>query len=142
MGKRNSGVSLIVQVGRLKSLFPDSKISRIGEESLVWVHNIIPTPLSNSYKLKVHYRRNKGVDCCVQEPKLLLAAGQRVLPHVYSTLHQKLCLFYPDGREWNARMLLTETIIPWASEWLLYYEIWLATGVWKGAELRMLKTVV
>ena len=29
-------------------------------------------------------------------------------------------------------MNIAETIIPWASEWLLHYEIWLATGEWQG----------
>lgn len=132
MGKKINKISLIVQAGRLRSLFPDSKVSRIGEESLVWRHAIIPTPLGNSYKVLLRYRRNKGVDCYVLEPRLLLARGQKALPHVYSTPRQKLCLFFPDGREWHAGMLLTETIVPWASEWLLHYEIWLATGIWKG----------
>jgi hypothetical protein len=29
-------------------------------------------------------------------------------------------------------MFLADTILPWAVEWLAYYEIWLATGVWYG----------
>lgn len=27
-------------------------------------------------------------------------------------------------------MLLVETIVPWTSEWLYFYEIWLVTGEW------------
>jgi hypothetical protein len=27
-------------------------------------------------------------------------------------------------------MLLCQTIVPWISEWLLHYEIWLVTGKW------------
>lgn len=29
-------------------------------------------------------------------------------------------------------MLIANTIVPWTSEWLFYYEIWLATGQWHG----------
>lgn len=29
-------------------------------------------------------------------------------------------------------MHLWETVIPWTSEWLLHYEVWLATGDWHG----------
>ena len=29
-------------------------------------------------------------------------------------------------------MLIVDTIVPWAAEWLLHYEIWLATGEWFG----------
>jgi hypothetical protein len=29
-------------------------------------------------------------------------------------------------------MFIAETIVPWACEWLAYYEIWKATGHWSG----------
>ena len=29
-------------------------------------------------------------------------------------------------------MFIADTIVPWACEWLLHYEIWLATGEWHG----------
>ncbi len=29
-------------------------------------------------------------------------------------------------------MTLADTILPWASLWLFYYEVWLATGEWVG----------
>ena len=29
-------------------------------------------------------------------------------------------------------MFLSETIIPWAIEWLKYYELWRITGKWLG----------
>jgi hypothetical protein len=29
-------------------------------------------------------------------------------------------------------MLIATSIVPWASEWLLHYEIWRATGTWTG----------
>lgn len=133
MAGQNKRISLIVQAGKLKSMFPGSQVVRNGEESLIWIHTITPTPLSDKYKIKIVYRRYKGVKCFVLEPRLQLADGEKVLPHVYSTPEQQLCLFFPDGSEWNTGMLYTETIVPWASEWLYHYEIWLATGgIWHG----------
>jgi len=29
-------------------------------------------------------------------------------------------------------MAIADTIIAWASEWLFFYELWLATGEWHG----------
>ncbi|MGH8092034.1 MAG: hypothetical protein ACREIF_00990 [Chthoniobacterales bacterium] len=29
-------------------------------------------------------------------------------------------------------MRLADTIVPWTSRWLYFYEIWLATGEWMG----------
>lgn len=29
-------------------------------------------------------------------------------------------------------MLLVDTTVPWASEWLFYYELWRGTNVWFG----------
>ena len=29
-------------------------------------------------------------------------------------------------------MLIADTIVPWTCEWLIHYEIWLATGEWHG----------
>jgi hypothetical protein len=45
---------------------------------------------------------------------------------------ESLCLFNPEKREWNPEQRLGDTILPWACIWLYFYEIWLATGDWKG----------
>jgi hypothetical protein len=133
MVKRKNRISLIVQAGTLKSTFPKSEVKRNKEESLIWISDISPTPLSDTYRLKLHYVRDKGVKVYVIDPKpLALAKGKKFLPHVYSTPKQQLCLYYPNGIEWNIGMLYTKTLIPWACEWLYQYEIWVATGTWQG----------
>jgi len=45
-------------------------------------------------------------------------------------IHVSLCLCYP--MEWDAGQLIARTIIPWASEWLLHFEIFVASGRWHG----------
>lgn len=131
--KKNKRISLIIQAGNLKNMFPNSIIKRNKEEKLEWIGYLQPTPLSRKYKVKFIYRRNKGVSAYVIEPKPLeLLSNSKHLPHVYSTEEQKLCLYYPGIREWDVSMLYTETIVPWISEWLMYYELWLITGDWLG----------
>jgi len=132
MVKKNNRISLIYQENSLKSMFPNSKIKRFREESLVWIHTLTPSPLSESYKVKLEYKRNNAVKFYVLEPKLKLATGKKFLPHVYSTEKQQLCLYYPNRFEWNVDMLYTKTIIPWACEWLYFYEIWAQSGIWYG----------
>jgi hypothetical protein len=41
-----------------------------------------------------------------------------------------LCLYLPG--QWKESMLLADTILPWTSQWLLLYELWLITGHWMG----------
>ena len=50
------------------------------------------------------------------------------LPHTFPG--DKLCLHLPG--EWSPKMYISHTTIPWTSEWLFYYEIWLISGSWDG----------
>jgi hypothetical protein len=45
---------------------------------------------------------------------------------------ERLCLFLPGSREWNGDDPIALTILPWASLWLYFYEVWHATGEWLG----------
>jgi hypothetical protein len=120
------------QEGALRSYFPSSTVTRKGEEELVWEGELRPTPLSDTYKVRLHYRSGKFIRVNVLAPILRLAEGAKVLPHVYSTPKQELCLYYPKDKEWHEGMYYVQTLIPWASEWLYHYEIWVATKVWHG----------
>jgi len=125
-------ISLITQEGTLISYFPGSVVKRSGEKRLIWTHVLLPSPLSISYQVKLVYAWSEGINFYVTEPKLELPQGETYLKHVYSTTKQRLCLYFPYGNEWNTSKLYVKTIIPWASEWLYHYEIWLATGTWHG----------
>lgn len=120
-------------MGTLKSYFPNSEIKRRGENEIIWTGTVTPSPLSASYTLRLHYRYNNGAKVYVIDPKpLQLANGKSVLPHVYSTPEQQLCLYYPEDNEWDTSMYYVKTLIPWACEWLVHYECWVATGTWHG----------
>ena len=76
----------------------------------------------------------------VLDPPLVRRAedAARPIPHLYARprpeLPPNLCLYWSPGREFDVSMYLAETIIPWATEWLMYYELWHATGKWVGPE--------
>jgi hypothetical protein len=93
--------------------------------------------MSRYYTVKIKYHPNsKGVmtpDTYVLFPKHLpLAKGKTKLPHVYCNESQKICLYDWRNKEWNPTMPLATTIVPWASEWLYFYEVWVMTGEWYG----------
>lgn len=83
-----------------------------------------PSPASRRYTVGLTYRHGTRPDVTVIEPTLELHHRAVALPHVYPG--GRLCLYYP-GR-WNHNKLLAYTVVPWISEWLLHYELWLITG--------------
>lgn len=126
-------IALLAQEKTLQRCFPNSYVQRREKTNfLSWKGKIRPTPLSDEYTIYLKLEKKK-IEVRVTDPKKLkLHPGEERLPHVYSTPKQILCLFYPDGKEWNSGKLISDSILPWTSEWLYFYEIWLITGEWKG----------
>ncbi|WP_176968657.1 hypothetical protein [Amycolatopsis xylanica] len=87
-----------------------------------------PTPVSRHYTVKIAHQPPFDPDVEVLAPILRLHRDAKGLPHVYPG--NRLCLYEPG--EWKSNMLLASTVLPWAIEWLYYYEIWLAIGEWTG----------
>ena len=75
----------------------------------------------------------------INEPKIRPRDGSTFedIPHLQfdaaNPEDSALCLFDPAGREWDATLLIADTTVPWASEWLHYYECWHLDGIWRGA---------
>lgn len=96
------------------------------------VIKIQPTPLSQVYNVKIVYSNNKSIEIYVVNKTLKIAKNRNKLPHTYDSKQQQLCLFSPSKKEWNGYNYIDKTVIPWASEWLYYYELWLPEGEWLG----------
>ena len=108
-----------------------SQFNRKGNyKKAIWVGNLQPTKWSPIYNIKITYNTNTAPQVTVLSPILYLAKRQNQLPHVYPK--NKLCLFDPDKKEWTFDKFIADTIIPWTSLWLSYYEDWLYTGKWRG----------
>ncbi|HLR70454.1 hypothetical protein [Pseudogracilibacillus sp. ICA-222130] len=100
------------------------------KNKVVWTGKLQPTPLSKSYLVEITYSLG------MLQPKVLVLdpplenRGEEKIPHVYPG--NKLCLFRPKKKEWTKQMVIAETIVPWTTLWLYYYEMWHATGKWLG----------
>jgi hypothetical protein len=127
-------ISIHAQGGLLRYFFPDSTLEIVGyDKGLIWKGKLKPSDLSTTYDIRIEYNLGFNPDVYVINPKPLpLARDTAKLPHTYNYEKQHLCLYHRRMNEWNERKMIAKTIIPWTSEWLLHYEIWVATGAWHG----------
>lgn len=126
MRRTNSAHSLARQAVALDRLFPSGK-TEFKSNRLQWTTELRPSVGSRLYTVRIIYRRGQHPTVKVLAPELDRGLAHS-LPHVFR--YDSLCL-YRDG-EWTSKMLIAETIVPWTSEWLFFYEIWKATGEWFG----------
>ncbi len=94
-----------------------------------WRGCLKPTDDSPAYRVKLTYRLPRSPQVWVTRPVLHPDA-----PHRYQD--GSLCLYYPRDGDWHAGRFIAETIVPWAAEWLFYYEAWLLDPErrWLGSE--------
>lgn len=121
---------LYKQIAQLDNFFPiDRKKVKRGKVELELT--LQPTEFSISYKIKLIARLNsKSVKIFVVEPKINKIENDKQVPHLYPD--GSLCLYYPKYNEWDYNDSWADTLIPWTSLWLFYYEIWKETGDWLG----------
>lgn len=131
MGKistfRQRALTLVEQGYLVGAAFPAFSV-RMTRNELRCVGNLRPTSTSDDYTIEISYRIPTRPRIHVLSPPLRLAPGQNRLKHVFPG--DELCL-YIQG-EWRPDLPLSRYVIPWVSEWLLFYEVWLATGEWLG----------
>ena len=110
----------------LRSVFPDTE-PVIARGRLSWTGRLQPCELSRIYTVQITYTTKRYPATRILDPQLE-ATQTGFLPHTYSD--KTLCLH--DAGQWADHMLIVDTIVPWTAEWLLHYEVWLATGEWLG----------
>jgi len=122
------------QIALMRRRWRDFRCERRGQQ-IVWRGWLQPATWSTRYRVEVRYapRRHEhrgGVAVRVLEPALCVSDHQVGEVHLYRDRH--LCLFNPHRREWAPSMPVAETIIPWTSQWIYFYEVWCQTGEWLG----------
>jgi hypothetical protein len=122
-----SHLTVAQQANLVRGAVPSAR-NRLTRGWLISTVKLQPTELSCIYTVEVRYKPGAPPTVTVLDPELELHPGDSRLPHVYAS--GELCLNLPD--EWAPGMSIGQTILPWASEWLLHYEIWLASGKWTG----------
>lgn|SRR5208282_624593 len=124
---RSERLSAAKQAYSMSRSYPGFRVTRRGRRTS-WVGRIQPTALGQVYTLKIVLGEGRHPRVIVIEPPLQPRDDGEPIPHVYPG--DELCLHLPG--EWQPRMLLSDTVIPWASVWLSNYETWRATGEWCG----------
>jgi hypothetical protein len=89
-----------------------------------------PGPVCATYDVVIEYRVGTWPKAYVPGNQLKPLEPGGKIPHTYGPTQP--CLFYPSRAAWRSDMKLSETIIPWLSLWLMFYEMWRVTGEWDG----------
>jgi hypothetical protein len=110
----------------LKLFFPSFRLITRGNP-YIWEGTV--RPISGAlYKIRIKYRHGRRPVVDVLDPVLVPRVPWLKIPHTFDT--GSLCLHLIS--EWDDTMLIHETIVPWTSTWLYFYEIWHATTEWRG----------
>ena len=139
-------LSVHEQDRRIRAVFPDFRLALNAGWMGVWQGPL--TPIMRRYRIRVTYfsrrffdswtLKNHVVAVEVVDPVIGLdpkGTGEWP-PHIYfnkaDPQNPRLCLYDPQERSWGPEEYIAETIIPWAGDWLFFFEGWLATGEWEG----------
>lgn len=133
------------QDAEIRRIFPDLRLTARADWIGVWEGPL--RPASKTYTIRIIYFRrrffdgwslsNPYVTVHVVDPLIgeLMLDGD-MLPHIYwndrAPLWPALCLWDPAEMYWDPEMTIATTIIPWTSEWLLFFEYWQISGEFLG----------
>jgi len=120
------GSGLAIQAMRLKSRFTEARVT-LKRNTLTWEAWVRPGPQSRKYRVRITWDGVGHPNVRVLEPSLD-PPPDKLRKHMFDK--DTLCLHLPE--EWNRSMLIEDTAIPWTYEWLMFYELYLATGEWLG----------
>ena len=100
---------------------------------LTWRALITPTVLSRGYQVQIEYNGHRMPKVTVSGDSLR-GLSKPNFPHHYDidieSNRVRICLCLSSELDYTKPF--SETLVPWAAEWLFHYEIWLATGEWRG----------
>jgi hypothetical protein len=102
----------------------------VRRERVLWTGTLQPSPLSDTYRVRIEYGPRTPPKVWVLSPALTGRPEQPTIPHTYPG--PRPCLYLPDSGEWSREQFVAETIVPWTVLWLYFYEVWHVTGQWLG----------
>jgi hypothetical protein len=142
-----TGLAMAEQVARMRERFPALRHTEHCRWWATWTGPV--KPLHRVYTIKLQYIRRYWLgelelingyipEVTVLDPALRLEHPRTGLPvpHVYWRDDRPelstLCLYDPAASQWSPDDFIADTIVPWACDWLVCYEGWLALGEWVG----------
>lgn len=125
--------SISQQYLEIKSTFPEAKM-KLKKSKLVTNIILKPTEISKSYSIEIIYFSSGVCETWLRNvPNNII---KKDIPHIYETDFNnrkiKLCLYNPSKFDWSHEEWISKTIIPWCIEWLFFFELWIAIGIWCG----------
>ncbi len=126
---RRGPLSLAEQLVNLRRLHPTLK-TRVAGALLTADGWIRGNTMTASYHVRVEYRREYHPRAFILDPPLERRHPKQPVAHTLGP--NEPCLYTKGHRDWNSRMFIGQTIVPWLMEWLAFYELWRATGRWYG----------
>lgn len=88
-----------------------------------------PDGAKEKYKVKIE-------SVAGQEPKTtILYPVIEPSVHIHMYDDHSLCLSYKLDMHWTSKINIHQYTIPWISEWIVFYELYLVNGnIWEGRE--------
>ena len=126
--------TLLLQKKHIEKYFSYLKcsIGRISEK-LICIGELQPHKDTDIYKIKMVYKVGNSPKIYITSPKV------EYHDNIHMYKDNSLCLFHKNDFSWNdEKIIIAETIVPWVSEWIIFYEIWKIEGKWKGKEIKHL----
>ncbi len=88
-----------------------------------------PKDCLSRYKVKIEYVAGKEPRSTILFPII----EPSVEIHMYR--NHSLCLHYREDMKWTEKIKIYEYTVPWISEWITFYELYLINGNrWEGRE--------
>jgi hypothetical protein len=125
--RHNPGKHLALQCEHMRKHFPCFTCS-LRHGLLECFGEITPSEECDTYRIRIRLPRGGTPKVRVLNPKI--QPGAKI--HTYA--NGDLCLFDHREQPWMEGDNLHEKIVPWTSEWLVYYELYQLTGQWLGPE--------
>lgn len=127
-------VSLLQQFNNLKYCsLSKNGFGKFTKNCFYWEFEATPSEFSKKYRVLIIYHiDNYSPKVYVLDKDIWKISKSRKIPHLYDSQKIKLCLYYPNYKEWSSKMPLCNTIVAWSYLWLYFYEEWLYSNDWKG----------
>lgn len=123
-------ITACAQLYRLLHDFPESEGQMTSGQAFVWRYKLHPQANSDFYDIEIRYADAWTYPKVYVKTPLALYPKADKLPHVFDAEKQQICLNF--NKEWDKTRAISPYYVPWASEWLFYYEAWVITGEWLG----------
>ncbi len=116
------------QIGRMSDRHPGLRVS-LARSVATWVGELRPSPIAESYTVRIEYSLRKRPTVWVIRPHLRRRDISKRIPHTFAD--GSVCLHLHE--DWTPQMYIAETIVPWLLLWLYHYEVCFPRGTGMGA---------